>query len=177
MDFDIAQRGPSETPGIGAFAWYAKFDTFDTIATTPASPANQAEKVTIADAHTFLGTEGFRKMYVDVDNSSLEGAGFGTKDNKGVTMSLNAFFPGTKKEFAAFLKDNPELIVLVGDAECGSGQYKQIGTKCSPAKIDAEWSYNSATAGSNDNRGYEFRIVCHQASVLWYEGAVTEPTA
>lgn len=174
MDFNIAAKGPSEVPGIGTHAWYAKYDEFVNIATTPANPATQAEKVTIDDDHTFGVGDGFRKMYVDVDNSMLDGTGYGTKHNKGVTMALNAFFPGTKKEFAAFLKDNPELIVLVPDATCGNGELKQIGTKCSPAHIDPEWTYNSATAGSNDNRGFEFRIVCHQPSLLWYAGTVTE---
>lgn len=175
MAFDIATKGPNETPGIASFAWIAKHSDFLVIAGLPASPSTQAQKVTIADNHTFTPPKGFEKMYIDVDNSMLEGAGFGTKDNKGATMRLNAFFPGTKVEFAAFLKDNPELIVLVPDGNCdGVPRYQQIGTKCSPAKIVAEWAYNSATAGSTDNRGFEFQIECHQGSLLFYTGTVTE---
>lgn len=172
--FDVGTRGSNEQNGVARHCWIARYEDFDTIAQLPASPSTQAEKVTISDDHTFGVGAGFEKLYVDQRKTNYQVTGTGSVENKGGRAEVVAMFPGTKKEFDAFLKDNPELICLVEDPDCSAGVKKQIGTKCSPARIDVDWTYNSGTVGEDEDRGYAFKIFAHQSGNLYYEGALTE---
>lgn len=178
MDFEIKDKpaGGKRAPGIGT-VWYGEYNKFDVIGTIAPSPATQRDKVVIAVDHTFTDpiTEGFRKMYTTDTKSALEGAGYGEKDSGGADIKLNAFFPGTSEEFAAFLKDDPDLILLVNPGDCSDSTMYQIGTKCSPAKIMKDWGFNSGMLGDG-TKGFEFRIQAFMPTLLFYEGLISEPT-
>lgn len=178
MDFaiDTKPAGKDRSPGIGN-VWYGELSAFDVIATPPASPASQAEKVTISDTHTFTDpvTEGFRKLYTTDTLRDLQDERTGGRDSRGKKVIVNCFYPGTKKEFEAFLLDDPELIVIVEPFPCDGTTKIQVGTKCSPARI-MEDSFQSQRIDATEGKGYTFQLVAYQSSLLFYDGAITEPT-
>jgi hypothetical protein len=176
-DFNISSKGPNKRAGVGRFAWYSAISEIETIASLPASPSTQADKVTISDDHIFTGTNGFRKMYVDQDQANLIATGIGTIESKAADITLQVYFPGTKKEFAAFIKDDPEMILLVPSPDCDDNEYIQVGSGCSPARINPDWEFKTGTTSGNDGKGFMVNIKATASSVVWYAGTLTEATA
>lgn len=174
MDFEIANRADERAPGVGILH-YCEIADFDTIATLPSPPATQADKVTISDAHTFTGTNGFREIYTTDTMRELEANGFGEADSGGAEVIFNAFFPGSDQEFAAFLKDDPLLICIADPYPCNGALKYQIGTKCSPARVAKDWAWKSGKLGDG-TKGFEFKIRAVASSLLFYNNVVTPAT-
>jgi hypothetical protein len=173
MDFLIDERPASiQSPGLG-IVYYSEVGNFTAIAGLPASPTTQAEKVTISDDHTFPTDEGFREIYSTDNRKKFDVNGFGGRESGGADNIIELFYPGSREEFDAFLKDDPELIILVGNPDCSSGKFSQIGTKCSPAKIMKDWNFTSQVKGASEDAGYLFKVQAFQASKLTYTGTVT----
>lgn len=176
MDFDIATKPQMQGAGVGKI-YYAKIQDMETIGTIFAAPANQGEKVTIENAHTFTGTEGFREIYSSPKKKVLTVTQSGDEELGTFTSRIEAFFPGNKKEFDAFLKDDPELILLINTPDCGDTEYIQVGTACNPARIVKDSEYNSGNNGGDTDRGTVFRIEGYASSKIYYDQVVTLATA
>lgn len=175
MNYQLGNSVGKATPGMGEI-WFCPVEDFTTIATLPANPATLEEEVTISDDHTFDGTKGFQKLYSSRKKKNLKVSGFGDEDATGGMSVLEIFHPGDNPKLDALIKRNKDLIILVGDVDCGVNTYKQIGTKCNPAKILPDWEYNGGTLGGSDAAGTTMRIEGFASSKLYYTGAVTEST-
>lgn len=177
MDFQIANKpaGNKRVPGVGKIH-IAEISTFLSIKSVFASPATQAEKVTIDGDHTFNGTEGFRRMYTTAEKTDLEASAIGEEDSKGRKVMAKCFFPGSLPEFEAFLLDDPDMIAIIEPFPCNGVDRFQLGTSCSPAKIAPDHVFKAGTV-KEGVKGYEFNLVAYQPSLLFYPGAITEPTA
>lgn len=177
MDFGIESKvnGKDSSPGLGRL-WYGELGEFATLSTVPSAPATQEEKVSIEAAHVFSDpvTQGFRLMYTTDTMRNLETERTGGRDSKGNKVTVNAFFPGTSKEFEAFRLDDPLLICIAEPFPCDGSTKIQIGTACSPARI-VEDSWNSATVGEGE-KGYTFKIEAYQSSLLFYDHDIPQPT-
>jgi len=175
MDFLISTRAAGARRGPGVVeALYALKSDIATLATPPPSPANQLEKVTIEGPHIMVTDEGFRKMYISPRKSEHTAKSTGDEDAKSDEEQLEGFIPGGTEEMAAFLLDDPELIILIPDGPCGTSRYRQMGTKCEGAKI-ASWEYASGKFGGNDAKGIKVMITSLQSSMLFYVDAIPEP--
>ena len=175
-DFQIATKPANKRPGVGRYIWYTSVDEV-TLATVPASPTTQAEKVTIDDDHTFASTSnGWRKMWIDQETSNVIFAGVGAIGSKGATGTIQVMIPGTKKEVAAFIKDDPELVILVPNPDC-DGEYLQLGNACSPLLIQPDYEFKTGTVSGTDMKGFTINLKYTTDVPTWYTGVVTEPTA
>lgn len=176
MDFEIASQvsGNDRVGGVGR-VFYAEVADFTTIAQLPAAPATQADKVTISADHTFGGTDGFRVMYSTPNKTSVEANGVGDDGSVGSEVVANCFFPGTDQEFSAFLKDDPDLILLVEHPDCAQGEYIQVGSKCRAAKIARDWAFTTGVA-PDGGKGFNFKVRAYMSSLIFYTGTLTEAT-
>jgi hypothetical protein len=175
MDFLIAAApaGAQKTPGVIEALYCVKSD-LSTIGTPPAVPTTQAEKVTISTAHVAVATEGFRKMYISTKKAEALFKGVGDEDGQSVDGELDAFIPGITPEWAAFLYDQPEMIILIPDGPCGTSRYYQLGTKCDGARVK-EWEAKTGKFGSTEVKGIQVKIGAVQSSILFYTAAVPVP--
>lgn len=161
------------SPGIGATIYLAPISSFDTIAGVPAGGATQGDSVIIVDDHTFLTGKGFIKAYATQEFSDMTGETSGETDSKTMNWAIKAWLPGASAEASEFVKNglNEEgFIVLVKDADCATGQQYQIGTHCTPAKLEAK--FESGTLG-NGKKGFEVTFKASLPYLLFYAGDIT----
>ncbi len=176
MDLNISTRSRKK-PGLTEVL-YAMREDLNVIAEPAPNPSNQAAKVTVAGNHTFQVGQGWRKMFVNLDKSNVGFEGSGDRYSKTGKMMIKCFIPGDKKEVAAMIKDDPEMLLLVRQNPCQTGSLWQIGTKCDFATIDgASTKWTSGTIDGNTVMGWEFDVFCYQDTLYYYEGEVTLPTA
>lgn len=175
MDFQISERAPGSkrTPGL-VEVLYAVKSVLSTIATPTASPTTQAQKVTITTAHVPITDEGFRSMYISSRKSEWMFESAGDEDAKSVTMQINAFIPGMTPEQAAFLYDDPDMIILVPNGPCGTSEYLQLGTKCDGVKIKS-FKAGSKRFGGTDAKGIELVLESSQGFITFYNAAIPLP--
>lgn len=175
MDFLISDRAPGSkrSPGLVEVLYMLKSD-IATLQTPTASPTTQAEKVTIDDAHVPVTDEGFRAMYISARKSEHQTDSAGDEDAKSAVEKIVGFIPGITPEIAAFLYDDPELIILVPNGPCGTSEYRQLGTKCEGVKIK-EWKYSSKKFGGTEAKGVELTLEATQTNMLFYTAAVPLP--
>lgn len=171
---NTAPTGAQKTPGVIEALYCLKSD-LTTISTPIASPTTQAEKVTISVAHVAAVNEGFRKIYISTKKAEAIFKGVGDEDGQSVDGELDAFIPGITPEWAAFLYDQPELIVLIPDGPCGTSRYYQLGTKCDGARVK-EWEAKTGKFGSTEVKGIQVKIGAVQSSILFYTAAVPLPS-
>lgn len=172
MNYQINVKNGKATPGIGRILIAAAAD-FDAIATLPPTPSTLEEEVTITADHTFLTDKGFQEVYSGRKKKNFKVTGFGDDDAKGASSMVEIFHPGDNPKFDAWIKRDEDMIVLVGDVDCAENVWKQIGTKCNPARIVADWEFNSGQLAGSDAAGTSLRIEGHASSKLYYTGAVT----
>lgn len=176
MDFEIATQS-TKPSGITRILYAVKSE-LSTIAEPPSSPATQEEAVTIASDHVFSDVDnGWREIFFNDDQSVAEFETTGDRFAKTGKSMVKVIIPGDKKEVAAFIAADPELIILVQENPCQAGMLQQIGTKCRGAKIEGGAKWTSGTANGETVIGWEVTISCNQPSKLWYGGVVTLPSA
>lgn len=177
MDYQIANKtdGKNRKPGMGVIN-YAELSTFAEVKGVFASPSTPAEEVSIDGAHTFNNpvTEGFFKMYSTSTLRMLEAELTGERDSRGRKITVSGFFPGTSEEFEAFIKRDPDLILLCEPFPCDGTKIIQVGTECSPATIASD-TFTTGTT-QEGKKGHEFTIEAYQDSLRFYTGPIPRPT-
>lgn len=175
MDFAIESKS-SKKPGLTQ-CLYAVYSDLSTVA-GPTPGLTQDSKVTITADHVFTDVEnGWRKMFVNLYKSNLMFEGQGDQFSGTGIMRLKCFIPGDEKTTSAFIKDNPELLLLVQKNPCQTGGYWQLGNKCDAARIvmsSAKWT--SGTIDGKETMGWEFDMEAIQDTIYYYEGVVTLPS-
>ena len=123
------------TPGVSEVGVYAcSVRDFTTIA-KPAGldvAVSYEQAATIADAHTFDGTKGFHKLYINPDTGMVETAQIGEKGNLSFQNSFTGSLQGTGARIAGYLRrhKNEPMIYICKEK---NGNVKQIGSELSPA--------------------------------------------
>ena len=162
----------SGSPGLGATVYLAPISSFDTIAGVPTGGVTQGDSVIIVDDHEFLTGKGFIKAYSTQEFTDMTGETSGEVDSKTMNWTVKAWLPGASPEASEFVKNglNEEgFIVLVKDADCASGQQYQVGTHCTPAKLEAK--FESGTLG-NGKKGFEIMLKASLPYLLFYSGDI-----
>lgn len=176
MDLNVANRSKKKN-GLTRVL-YATKEAFTTIAEPAAVPGDQEDKVTIDSDHEFSVGEGFREIFVNRDKSKFGWEGSGDRYSKTGKSMLVLFIPGDDKNFAALIKDDPDLMFLIQQNPCQSGSYWQLGTKCDLASFDASSAkWTSGTIDGQEVMGWEVTFFNYQDTVYYYEGVVTMATA
>lgn len=176
MDFEIGAVSPNTEKGLGTL-YFAERSLFTAIAQLPSAPANQEEKVTISDAHTFAGTDGFQKLTFNPKKSNYKSVPTGGDYSRGYEHTLEIVVPGNSKKFAAFLKDNPDIIIVATNVACGgtSQDPVQIGSKCGKVTIKPTEYDSKTTEVNEDDAGWTVTFSAPSGSPsLFYSGVITE---
>lgn len=142
-----------------------------TPATLPESPTALDETVTITDDHAFvLPADGFLEGFIDETRSMLTG-----EDSAGINVNafkntFTFFVPGDNAVMGGWLKQKPELIVIVPGKACGTAKALQVGSQCAPARIES-YKFTSGNYDGSEVKGYEVTISNVDGGILFYEGA------
>lgn len=142
-----------------------------TPAVLPAAPTTLAETVTISDDHAFIApADGFLEGKIDETRSSYEGEDAAGVNVNAFNNKFTFFVPGDNKTVGGWLKQKPDLIVLIEGKACGVGApYVQVGSRCAPARIES-YKYKMGSYDGSDVKGYEVTIGNTDGGVLFYAG-------
>lgn len=177
FDYDNVDglEGQDNLSGVMQTVLAAPASWFATIA-KPAPLVGGGYDIVIDGDHTFLTGKGFIKLYTTYDTGKLK-AGFSDQPDKtGGVTELEAFIPGTKKDFHRFMRNAPnnQWIFLVEDTNedtiTGLRPYFQIGQKDLFAFFTGEFNTNNLTG---DRKGTTAKVQSYAAGLLYYEGVVT----
>lgn len=159
--------------GMG-LVYLAKADDMTTIATRFPTPTTPEEEVSVTGDHVFSAAKGFAAFYHDPQNteSNLNQAMNGEGIGANTMVELTLFYPGKSFAVEALLKERPELICLVGDIDCGTATYTQVGDKCQKAFI-SEWSHVQGNQNDTTPKGYTIKVKAYSTSILNYGGTVS----
>lgn len=170
----VRESGKDNLGGTTTEFLFAPISYFDTIADVVDPLASTADRITIADDHTFLVGKGFVKLRGTVNTGKLIAELTGERDGHGMNIKSEIFIHGQDKEKALFVRlaKNDEFITLIKDNN--TGEYIQVGTYDIPVEIKG--NFDSGTL-SDGRKGWSMMLEGFGNSLLWYEGAILLQTA
>lgn len=160
----------NQKPGYRNRAWLALASWFTTLS-EPEPGTFGAEAKTISDDHVFSTGKGFLECYAMLKSVEADGDSTGDPGALHSNWKPKFLLPGDSAELQALIEEglaNEELILLVEDANCPEGGFRQFGCECTPMYIT---SYKFTSGNSGDGKkGYaiEGETTCR----FFYEGTV-----
>lgn len=125
----------------------------------------------IVAAHTFTAPKGFFAYAAKVHSATGKGSTVGEDSAKEIEYAYEITFigdgPSMQEQIERLL--NTDVIVLFRDAECGAGQYVQLGNDCVPVTITADFDAKTTKEGKK-----EWKIVATCKKRYFYTATVTK---
>lgn len=112
----------------------------------------------------------FVTIYHTLGTGKIDETTVGERDGKSIENLIEFFFPGGKKEVAAFKRkaQNTPAVVIGKDSD---GNYRVIGTEDLPAYLES--ASGTTGAASADRRGSTFQWKAESvAPPMFYEGTI-----
>lgn len=151
--------------------YFAPRADFDTLAGPIAEPANPGDEVTVAAVHTFLATKGFISYACKTHSVNLKGESVGDDGAREIQWTTTFIILGDSASKQEQLQKllNDDVICLLKDAECGSGQYIQLGDDCVSPEFSVAFDGKTTKEGKKE---YTVTVICKRK--YFYSFAVTE---
>jgi hypothetical protein len=165
MAFENLLDPRNEAPGIGEIAYVAPLSWFDTLQ----SPTGNV----ISGTHTFVDVlKGFIPVLLGPEKNSYGAKSFGEKGFSNLDHEAKLFLPGSYATLHEWISNflNKPCIVLLPDANCGSGVFYQLGNSCARAYMGAEFATGTTKDGA---KGYTNTVNWPNQKVILYTGEIT----
>jgi hypothetical protein len=133
-------------------------------------PTIATDKITYTGNYVCKTGKNFVSIYHTLGTGKIDDGTVGERDGKSVENTLEFFFPGGKKEVAAFKRraQNTPCIVIAKDSD---NNYRVIGSLDLPAYLES--GSGTTGAASADRRGTTFQFKAEAAHPpMFYEGTV-----